>query len=140
MDRTGQDKETTDLDDLDTARVLTRLSADEFRRLGMPGPLIRAESLLRRIGEQVRSDNPLSARENEVAALVAEGLSNREIAQHLFLSERTVESHVRAILTKLGFRSRTDIATWAVRTGVDHSTARSGDPHHPASRDGLSPS
>jgi non-specific serine/threonine protein kinase len=55
----------------------------------------------------------LSARELEVAGLVAEGLSNKEIATRLQLSVRTVESHVRHALTKLGFDNRTQLATWA---------------------------
>lgn len=54
----------------------------------------------------------LSRRETEVAALVADGLSNRDIAERLFLSERTVEGHVQHILRKLDVRSRTRIATW----------------------------
>ncbi len=115
----------TGLDDLHTARDLTRLSADEFRRLGMPGPLQRATSLERRIDEQISERNPLTARETEVSVLVAQGLTNREIAERLFLSERTVESHVRAMLTKLGVRSRTDIATWAVTTAWTQTAARS---------------
>jgi DNA-binding NarL/FixJ family response regulator len=49
-----------------------------------------------------------------VAGLVARGFSNREVAAALFLSERTVESHVQHILNKLGFRSRAQIAAWAV--------------------------
>ena len=61
-----------------------------------------------------RQADPLTAREHEVAALVARALSNREIAQELVLSERTVESHVRSILAKLGFSSRTQIATWSM--------------------------
>jgi non-specific serine/threonine protein kinase len=57
----------------------------------------------------------LSRREREVAALVAEGLTNRDIASRLFISERTAESHVGSILTRLGFSSRSQIAAWAAR-------------------------
>jgi predicted ATPase/DNA-binding NarL/FixJ family response regulator len=53
---------------------------------------------------------PLARREAEVARLVADGLSNKQIGARLFISERTVENHVRSILNKLGFNSRTQIA------------------------------
>src|SRR5262249_29187103 len=56
----------------------------------------------------------LTEREREVAALVAQGKSNREIAEHLVLSERTVDKHVGSILSKLEFHSRAQIAAWAV--------------------------
>jgi DNA-binding CsgD family transcriptional regulator/sugar lactone lactonase YvrE len=60
----------------------------------------------------------LSRREREVAGLVAEGLTNREIAHRLFISERTAEGHVEAIRNKLGFTSRVQIAAWAVQPGA----------------------
>ena len=60
----------------------------------------------------------LTAREREVAALVAQGSSNREIAEFLVVSERTVGAHISNILSKLEFASRTQIATWAVAKGL----------------------
>jgi predicted ATPase/DNA-binding SARP family transcriptional activator/DNA-binding CsgD family transcriptional regulator len=59
--------------------------------------------------------DPLSAREREVAAMVAQGMSNRQIAQELYLSERTIENHVSKILRKLKRTSRTEIAAWATQ-------------------------
>jgi len=56
---------------------------------------------------------PLTRREREIAALVAEGLSNREIAQRLVIAKRTVDSHLEHILAKLEMASRTQIAAWA---------------------------
>ncbi|TMB47989.1 MAG: tetratricopeptide repeat protein [Chloroflexi bacterium] len=60
----------------------------------------------------------LTRRELEVVALVAAGLTNKQIAERLFLSERTAEGHVERIRNKLGVRSRTDVATWAVTKGI----------------------
>jgi DNA-binding CsgD family transcriptional regulator len=54
----------------------------------------------------------LGTREEEVGTLVAQGLSNKEIAARLFLSVRTVETHVHHLLNKLGVNSRTQIAVW----------------------------
>jgi non-specific serine/threonine protein kinase len=51
-----------------------------------------------------------------VAVLVAEGLSNREIAERLHIAERTSENHIQNILNKLGFTTRTHIAAWVERT------------------------
>jgi DNA-binding CsgD family transcriptional regulator len=64
------------------------------------------------------SAGALRQREADVARLVADGLSNKEIGGRLFISERTVESHVRSIMNKLGFNSRAQIAGWM--TASDH--------------------
>ena len=63
-------------------------------------------------------DASLSPREREVAALVAEGLSNREIGERLFIAERTAEGHLEQIRNKLGFHSRAEVAAWAVTNGL----------------------
>jgi DNA-binding NarL/FixJ family response regulator len=64
----------------------------------------------------------LTAREREVAAVIAQGKSNREIATALVVSERTVTTHITNIFTKLGYTSRAQIATWAGETGLIQST------------------
>jgi predicted ATPase/DNA-binding CsgD family transcriptional regulator len=63
-----------------------------------------------------KAADPLGKRERQVAELIAEGLSNKEIASRLFLSERTVETHVYNIFNKLGFNSRVQIASWVSTT------------------------
>ena len=60
----------------------------------------------------------LSRREREVAALLTQGLTNRQIADELVISEWTVDSHVRHILTKLAVRSRAQVAAWATAEGL----------------------
>jgi predicted ATPase/DNA-binding CsgD family transcriptional regulator len=65
----------------------------------------------------VEEPGGLTRRELEVAALIERGLSNREIANELVLSRRTVEKHVANILSKLGFNSRAQIVRWAIEKG-----------------------
>lgn len=72
----------------------------------------------------------LSRREREVALLVAEGLTNREIAERLFISERTAEGHVEQIRNKLGCRSRAEVAAQIAR----HPELVHPAPRHPAPR------
>jgi DNA-binding NarL/FixJ family response regulator len=60
----------------------------------------------------------LTPREREILVLVAQGRSNRDIADDLVISERTARTHVSNVLTKLGLASRTQAALWAVREGL----------------------
>jgi non-specific serine/threonine protein kinase len=57
---------------------------------------------------------PLTARELEVAELVAKGLSNKDVAELLVISPRTAQGHVENILRKLGLTSRTQVAAWVL--------------------------
>ncbi|MBB5783592.1 ATP-binding protein [Nonomuraea jabiensis] len=88
-----------------------RLSRDAAIRLalGEPAPAARTPP--------AADAGPLGKREAEVARLVADGLSNKRIAARLFISEHTVDSHVRNILNKLGVNSRSQIAAWTVASG-----------------------
>jgi DNA-binding NarL/FixJ family response regulator len=95
--------------ELDEAADLVRVAAAEFRRLDMPGPLARADRLDAELVSARRHADPLTARERQVAELVVQARSNREIADALVLSERTVESHVRSILSKLGAANRAEL-------------------------------
>ena len=67
-------------------------------------------------GDKVR---PLSPREREVLREVALGATYREIGEKLFISEKTVENHVRNILDKVRLRRRSELIRWAVRRGID---------------------
>jgi non-specific serine/threonine protein kinase len=86
--------------------------------------LAEVDALIQTITDDADAASPLNTthgltpRETEVLRLLAEGRSNRAIADALFLSERTVEHHVQHILAKLGLESRTAAATYAVRHGL----------------------
>lgn len=91
-----------------------------FERLGSRRDTDRAAAVLRSLGVTVRLGadggvDQLSRREREVVPLLAEGLSNAEIAQRLFVTPKTVEHHVTSILSKLGLRTRAEVAAWAGR-------------------------
>ncbi|MFE2880050.1 response regulator [Streptomyces roseus] len=89
---------------------ITKRLITEFSRLGAP----RAPSKAR-IEE-------LTERETEVLSLIAQGLSNAEIAAHLVVAEQTVKTHVGRILVKLGLRDRTQAAVFAYETGLVRPT------------------
>ncbi|MEV4261196.1 AAA family ATPase [Kribbella sp. NPDC049584] len=102
--------------DRERAEVTGRDAERLVRALGMTAYAVRTEDLVSRLG---RTRSPLlSEREAEVAQLVAKGLTNRQIAEQLVISERTAENHVQHILTKLGFATRSQIAVWSARTGA----------------------
>ena len=68
----------------------------------------------------------LTARELEIAGLIARGLSNRGIADELVISPATAARHVANIMAKLGFRSRAQIAAWTAGTGAAGTGTRAG--------------
>lgn len=70
----------------------------------------------------------LTDRELEVLGLIGAGLSNRTVAARLFISERTVKTHITHLLQKLGLANRTEAALFALREGVVHSNATSAVP------------
>jgi DNA-binding CsgD family transcriptional regulator/tetratricopeptide (TPR) repeat protein len=99
--------------DRDRALPLAIEAARLIDALGMTAYTERAAVLVARLnGDETHG---LSARELEVAGLVAEGLTNRQIAARLVISERTAQNHVQHILTKLGFTTRSQIAAWSSR-------------------------
>ncbi|WP_051796213.1 LuxR C-terminal-related transcriptional regulator [Kibdelosporangium aridum] len=67
------------------------------------------------------SENPLTKREQQVAELVAHGLSNKDVAARLVIAQRTAEAHVERILAKLGFTSRTQLAAWITQPGEERN-------------------
>jgi NarL family two-component system response regulator LiaR len=84
------------------------------------GPRI-AQKLMREIqkeSDSPRTEDPLTVREMEVLKLVAEGLTNQNIADELVISERTVRTHVTHILAKLHLANRTQAALYALREGL----------------------
>jgi DNA-binding CsgD family transcriptional regulator len=101
--------------DHDRAEAAARDADRLAKALGMAAYVDRTSALV----AQLDGGRPaaLSPRELEVASLVAEGLTNRQIAERLIISERTAQNHVQHILTKLGFTARSQIAAWSVRTG-----------------------
>ncbi len=94
----------------DARRTLT-LALELFDNLGAPLWAERAAAELGRIPGRGRASGELSETERRVAELVAEGLSNKEIASRLFVTVRTVEANLSKVYAKLGIRSRTELAS-----------------------------
>ncbi len=92
--------------------------------LDMPGRAERCRQILAAIDADAAQLTSLTPREREIDVLVADGRSNRQIAERLFVSERTVETHVSHVLAKLGASTRIDIATWAVAGGLSTASGQ----------------
>ena len=89
-----------------------------FIRLGTPVQAEQAHSELAGIGGKPGSDGDLTAMELRIVALVGTGQTSREVASALFMSVRTVDSHLGHIYRKLGLRSRTELALWVSMRGA----------------------
>jgi DNA-binding CsgD family transcriptional regulator len=109
--------------DRDRALGLAEKAAAAGRRHGMPMITEQASALVDELSGVRGGAAALTAREREIAVFLADGLSNRGIAEKLVLSERTVETHVRNLLAKLGLANRTQVAAWAARAGLRTGSA-----------------
>jgi DNA-binding CsgD family transcriptional regulator len=101
------------------ARVSLREALETFETLGATVWAERARQELRASGETARRGadlvaTDLTAQESQVASLVRQGLSNKDVAARLFISPRTVDFHLRNVFTKLGITSRTELAALAL--------------------------
>jgi len=109
------------------AAVEARQALETFERLGATRDADAAAALLRELGAPGRAVpkryGALTRRETEVLSLLAEGCSNAEIADRLYISRRTAEHHVARILSKLGLRNRAEAAAYALREQTQKSVA-----------------
>jgi len=108
-------KTVADRDLVEAIRAAMR--GEKFLYPGAVTPLI--EDFLHRARQDLPlREDPLSPREQEVLKLVAEGYSNKQIAETLVISEKTVERHRANILEKLGMRDRVELTRYAIRQGL----------------------
>jgi DNA-binding NarL/FixJ family response regulator len=112
----------------ETAIAEARTALASFERFGAGRDADAAAAFLRSLGLKAARSGPrgigrLTKREAEVLGLLAEGLSNREIAERLFLTRKTVENHVARVLSKLDLSGRAEAAAFVVRHGHGESAA-----------------
>jgi DNA-binding CsgD family transcriptional regulator len=107
------------------ALVLAADAADAAARLGMEPLRAKARHLVDSLRQPAGDSRPagLTRREQEIAGLVARGLTNRQIAEVLHIAERTAENHVQHILAKLSFQTRSQIAAWVTAEGINPGMA-----------------
>lgn len=111
------------------AETLAALGAGPYETVASSGASMDREQVIGfALGEEDRpagpsgraepqpETTPLTTRQWEVALLIVDGMSNRDIAERLVISPRTAEAHIQNIMTKLGFSSRTQIVGWALNT------------------------
>ncbi|HLJ02054.1 MAG TPA: response regulator transcription factor [Solirubrobacteraceae bacterium] len=108
-------KTVVDRDLVEACRAAMR--GEPFRYQGAMTPLIR-EYLARARSDQPLPEDPLTAREQEIVKLIAEGWSSKDIADALVISEKTVERHRANILEKLGMHDRVELTRYAIRRGL----------------------
>jgi DNA-binding NarL/FixJ family response regulator len=108
-------KTVADRDLVEACRAAMR--GEPFLYPGAMTPLIRDYLDRARTGERLH-DEPLTAREQEVVKLIAEGYSSKQIAQALMISDKTVERHRANILEKLGMHDRVELTRYAIRRGL----------------------
>ena len=94
-------------------------TAAVMRQFASPGDGVEASS-----GRGGRSRTPLSNREREIVALVAQGYRNREMAEKMFISEQTVKNHLHNIFDKLGVSDRLELALYAIHKGLHVVTSQ----------------
>lgn len=108
-------KTVADRDLVEAVRAAMR--GEKFLYPGARTPLI--DDFLRRARQDLPlREDPLSPREQEVVKLVAEGYTNKQIAETLVISEKTVERHRANVLDKLGMRDRVELTRYAIRHGL----------------------
>jgi len=115
--------------DADAVVAEARTALHAFETIGAARDADEAAALIRSLGARARRGGPtadglLTLREREVAALVAEGLGNKEIAGRLFITRKTVEHHVSSILAKLGLSGRAELAAYSANRLSEDSTRR----------------
>jgi DNA-binding NarL/FixJ family response regulator len=108
-------KSVVDRDLVEACRAAMR--GEPFLYPGAMTPLI-SDYLHRARNELPLREDPLTPREQEVVKLIAEGYSNKQIAQTLVISEKTVERHRANVLEKLGMRDRVELTRYAIRRGL----------------------